>query len=264
MSLNAKLKLQKIYWIYPQTQKDIKVTNMGYDKKKVEALFISDVHLGSRGCNSDEVLETLKQYEPDYLFLVGDIVDGWLLKKRFFWNQSYTNVIRKILSYSKNGTKVIYIIGNHDEFLRNYDDLSFGNIEFHNHYIYKDIFITHGDLYDGVVKLKWLGILGSVGYDLAIVIDRYLKKNGYKYSLSKFLKDKVKEAVKFITSFEEQLVYQSKKRECNHVVCGHIHHPVIKHIDNIQYINCGDWIENNSYVVYNNEKFTINFSKKQK
>jgi UDP-2,3-diacylglucosamine pyrophosphatase LpxH len=184
------------------------------------------------------------------------------LKRRFFWNQSFTNVIRKILSFSKNGTKVIYITGNHDEFLRDYDDLSFGNIEFHTEYIYKDIFITHGDLYDGVVKLKWLGILGSVGYDLAIVIDRRLKRLGYKRSLSKFLKDKVKEAVKFITSFEDQLVYQSKKRQCNYVVCGHIHHPAIKKIDNIQYINCGDWIENNSYIIYNNGIFTKHFNKK--
>jgi UDP-2,3-diacylglucosamine pyrophosphatase LpxH len=230
--------------------------------KKIEALLISDVHLGSKGCNSEAVLETLKKYQPEYLFLVGDIIDGWLLKKRFYWKQSYTNLIRKILSYSKNGTKVIYITGNHDEFLRDYDDLSFGNIEFHNEYIYKDIFITHGDLYDGVVKLKWLGILGSVGYDLAIVIDRYLKRLGLKRSLSKFLKDKVKEAVKFITSFEDQLIYQAKKRNCTKVVCGHIHHPIIKVIDDIEYVNCGDWIENNSYIIYNDDKFTIHFNKK--
>jgi len=198
--------------------------------KKIEALLISDVHLGSKGCNSEAVLETLKDYQPEYLFLVGDIIDGWLLKKRFYWKQSYTNVIRKILSYSKNGTKVIYITGNHDEFLRDYDDLSFGNIEFHNEYIYKDIFITHGDLYDGVVKLKWLGVLGSVGYDLAIVVDRYLKRLGYKRSLSKFLKDKVK--------------------------------AIIKVIDDIEYVNCGDWIENNSYIIYNNGKFTKHFNKK--
>ena len=119
---------------------------------KVEALFISDVHLGSKGCNAEQVLETLKRYEPEHLFLVGDIVDGWLLKKRFYWPQSHTNVLRKILSYSKKGTKVIYVPGNHDEFLRQYDDLHFGNIEVHEEYVWNGALITHGDLYDGVLS----------------------------------------------------------------------------------------------------------------
>ena len=130
---------------------------------KIEALFISDVHLGSKGSNAEQVLSVLKEYQPEYLFLVGDIIDGWLLKRKFRWPQSHTNVIRKILSYSKNGTKVIYIPGNHDEFMRDYQDIHFGKIEIHNEYIWKDTYITHGDLYDGVVKLKWLGILGSIG-----------------------------------------------------------------------------------------------------
>ncbi len=215
---------------------------------KIDALFISDVHLGARGVESEKLLEVLKKYEPEYLFLVGDIIDGWLLKKRFYWKQSYTNVIRKILSYSKNGTKVIYITGNHDEFLRQFPFLELGNIEIHNEYEFKGTFITHGDLYDGVVKLKWLGMLGSVGYDMAIYIDRKLKSFGFKRSLSKFLKDKVKEAVKFITSFEEQLVYQSKLRYCHTVICGHIHTPEDKMVDGVRYLNCGDWIENKTYI----------------
>jgi UDP-2,3-diacylglucosamine pyrophosphatase LpxH len=231
--------------------------------KNIEALFISDVHLGSRGSNSKELLEVLKQYKPEYLFLVGDIIDGWLLRKRIYWTQSNTNLIRKILSYSKNGTKVIYITGNHDEFLREYGDISFGNIELHTEYVYKDIFFTHGDLYDGVVKLKWLGKIGSVGYDIAIVVDRTLKKFGYKRSLSKFLKDKVKSAVKFITSFEDQIIYQTIKRNCKHVVCGHIHFPVIKKIDGVTYVNCGDWIENNTYIIYNENKFTLHEYKRE-
>ena len=102
---------------------------------KIEALFISDVHLGSKGSNADQVLDVLKKYQPNYLFLVGDIIDGWLLKRKFRWPQSHTNVIRKIMSYSKNGTKVIYLPGNHDEFAREYLDLNFGNIEIHNEYI---------------------------------------------------------------------------------------------------------------------------------
>ena len=230
---------------------------------KIEALFISDVHLGSKGSNANEVLNILKQYQPEYLFLVGDIIDGWLLKRKFRWPQSHTNVLRKILSHSKSGCKVIYIPGNHDEFLREYGEFSFGNIEIHNEYVWKNAFITHGDLYDGVVKLKWLGIIGSVGYDFAIVIDRFLKKLGNKRSLSKYLKDKVKGAIKFITSFEDQIIYQGKKRNCNHVVCGHIHFPIIKEVDDMTYINCGDWIENNTYIIYNENKFTLHEYKRE-
>ena len=224
---------------------------------KIEALFISDVHLGSKGSNATEVLNILKKYQPEYLFLVGDIIDGWLLKRKFRWPQSHTNVLRKILSYSKNGTKVIYIPGNHDEFMRDYLELSFGNIEVHNEYIFKNTYITHGDLYDGVVKLKWLGILGSIGYDMAISIDRRLKSWGYKRSLSKFLKNSVKEAVKFMTSFEEEIVRQGVKHNCDTVMCGHIHHPDNKIINGVRYLNTGDFIENNSYIIYNNEEYTV-------
>jgi UDP-2,3-diacylglucosamine pyrophosphatase LpxH len=224
---------------------------------KIEALFISDVHLGFRGSNSQQVLDVLKKYQPETLFLVGDIIDGWMLKRKFRWSQTQTNVLRKILSYSKNGTKVIYIPGNHDEFLRQYLDMSFGNIEIHDEYIWNNTYITHGDLYDGVVKLKWLGVLGSIGYDMAIAIDRRLKKWGYKRSLSKFLKDKVKEAVKFIVSFEEEIVRQGIKHNCSTVICGHIHHPEDKNINGVRYLNCGDWIENNSYIIYNNGEYTV-------
>jgi len=224
---------------------------------RIEALFISDVHLGTRGSNSQQVLDVLKKYQPDTLFLVGDIIDGWMLKRKFRWSQTQTNVIRKILSYSKNGTKVVYIPGNHDEFLRQYLDMSFGNIEIHDEYIWNDTYITHGDLYDGVVKLKWLGVLGSIGYDLAIAIDRRLKKWGYKRSLSKFLKDKVKEAVKFITSFEEEIVRQGIKHNCSTVICGHIHKAEDKDINGVRYLNCGDWIENNSYIIYTDGDYQV-------
>ena len=224
---------------------------------KIDALFISDVHLGSKGSNADDVLTTLKTLQPKYLFLVGDIIDGWLLKRKFRWPQSHTNVLRKILSHSKNGCKVIYIPGNHDQFLREYGEFSFGNIEIHNEYIWNNTFITHGDLYDGVVKLKWLGVLGSVGYDMAISIDRFLKKLGLKRSLSKFLKKKVKEAVKFITQYEHELIRQAKKHGCDKVISGHIHHPDDRMIDGIRYLNCGDFIENNSFIIYNNGEYTV-------
>ena len=229
---------------------------------KVDALFISDVHLGSKGCNADKLLEVLKDYKPKQLFLVGDIIDGWLLKKRNYWTQDFTNVLRKILSYSKNGTEVIYITGNHDEFLRSYSSTELGNIKIVDEIQWNGYLITHGDLYDGVVQLKWLGVLGGWGYEVAITIDRFLKKRlGYKKSLSKTLKDGVKRAVKFITDFENQLAYQAHSKNLKGVICGHIHKPEDKKIPikgmEIHYLNCGDWIENNSYIIYNKKKFIL-------
>ena len=226
--------------------------------KKVDALFISDVHLGSKGSNADDLLEVLKQYEPKYLFIVGDFIDGWLLKKRHYWTQDFTNVIRKILSYSKNGTKVVYVTGNHDDFLRSYTPMSFSeNIQIVNECVWNGYYIVHGDQFDGIVKMKWLGVLGSWGYEAAIWIDNALKRVGYKKSLSKFLKKNVKNAIKFITDFEKQAVYQAKIRNCHGVIVGHIHTPVDIHINNIHYLNCGDWIENNSYIICKNGKFTV-------
>lgn len=224
---------------------------------KIDALFISDIHLGSKGSNPIESLEVLKNYEPEYLFIVGDFIDGWLLKKRFYWNQHHTNLLRKVLSYSKNGTKVIYVTGNHDDFLRDFTPFKMGNIEVVDEYIWNEYFITHGDLYDGIVKLKWLGKLGSWGYELALFMDRTIKKMGYKKSLSKYLKNNVKNAVKFITDFESQLVYQAKERKCKGVICGHIHNPTYDIIKGLHYLNCGDFVENNSYIIYNEDKFNI-------
>lgn len=226
--------------------------------KKVEALFISDVHLGSKGSNADDLLKMLKEYEPEYLFIVGDFIDGWLLKKRHYWTQDFTNVIRKILSYSKNGTKVVYVTGNHDDFLRHYTPISFSeNIQIVDEFIWNSYYIVHGDQFDGIVKMKWLGVLGSWGYEAAIWIDRILKRLGYKRSLSKFLKKNVKDAIKFVTDFEKQAAYQAKIRNCHGVIVGHIHTPVDIHINDIHYLNCGDWIENNSYIICKNGKFTV-------
>lgn len=232
---------------------------MKSDTQKIEALFISDVHLGSRGSRANELLEVLKKYEPEYLFIVGDFIDGWLLKKRNYWTQDFTNVIRKILSFSKKGTKVVYIVGNHDDFLRNYIPLNYDqNITIVDEYEWRGYLITHGDLYDGVVSMKWLAKLGSVGYELAITIDRLLRKLGYKKSLSKWAKNKVKDAVKFITDFEDQLAFQARKRNLQGVICGHIHKPENKLIDEIHYLNCGDWIESNSWITFDSGNFKLN------
>jgi UDP-2,3-diacylglucosamine pyrophosphatase LpxH len=226
---------------------------------KTKALFISDVHLGSKGSNPKELYKLLTKEQPEKIFIVGDFIDGWLLKKRFYWTKDCTDVVRKILSYSNKGTEVVYITGNHDDFLRSYSPLNFGNIKIVDEWEWNGYLITHGDLYDGIVQLKWLGIIGSYGYELALTIDRGLKRLGYKKSFSKMVKDKVKSAVKFITDFERQLAYQAHSRGLKGVICGHIHKPENKKIKiknkTVHYLNCGDWIENNSYIIYNKGKF---------
>lgn len=220
---------------------------MKYD---IDTLYLSDVHLGSKGCNAKEVLKTLKNYNAKTLVLVGDFIDGWLLQRRMYWPQSHNNVIQYVLKLSKKGTKVIYITGNHDEFLRSYSGEQFGDIEIVDEYIEGSIWTTHGDLYDGIVKLHWLGKLGGRGYELSIMLDRWIKRMGFRVSLSKWLKSKVKEAVKFVTNFENALAKEALERGCNTVLCGHIHTPSDKIIENgVRYLNCGDWIENNSYIV---------------
>ena len=220
---------------------------MKYD---IDTLYLSDVHLGSKGCNAKEVLKTLKNYNAKNLVLVGDFIDGWLLQRRMYWPQSHNNVIQYVLKLSKKGTKVIYVTGNHDEFLRSYSGEQFGDIEIVDEYIEGSIWTTHGDLYDGIVKLHWLGKLGGRGYELSIMLDRWMKRMGFRVSLSKWLKSKVKEAVKFVTNFENALAKEALERGCDTVLCGHIHTPSDKIIENgVRYLNCGDWIENNSYIV---------------
>lgn len=223
----------------------------------VDALFISDVHLGSKACNSVELLDILKEYEPKQLFIVGDFIDGWVLERNFRWKQEYTNVIRKVLSYSKRGTEVIYVTGNHDEFLRDYTGLDLENIKIVDDIIWNDYLIVHGDLFDGIVKMKWLGKLGAVGYELSVFLDRMLKKIGYKDSLANLLKSRVKEAVKFIARFEDELTQEAKRKNCKGVICGHIHTPEDKMIGDIHYLNTGDWVFNNSYIIYDNDKFEL-------
>ena len=230
----------------------------------IDALFISDVHLGNKYSKSEQLLNTLKIYQPKNLFLIGDIVDGWSLKKKHYWTQEYTNVVRKILSYSKNGTNVYYITGNHDEFLREYD-FDFGNIHIVNELIWNNCFITHGDKYDTLVmNNKWLSHLGSVGYDIVLYINKYLHNIRHFFGLkpksfSKWVKKNVKDAINFLYKFEEILVNESKKKNCNTIICGHTHTPKDNVLNGVRYLNTGDWIENCSYIIYNNNEFKLKY-----
>lgn len=229
-------------------------------KVRLRTVFISDVHLGTRGCSADLLHEFLKSIEVDYLFLVGDIVDLWAMRKTFFWPQAHSNVLRTILGKAKNGTKVIYIPGNHDEDLRGFCGSMFGNLELHREYVHttadgRRLLIMHGDEFDTVVKCTpWLAKLGSSVYDFLLEMHRHVNaiRRLFKlpyWSLAGYLKHKAKTAVQYIAGFEHAVAHAARKRGVDGVVCGHIHHAEISEIDGVMYYNDGDWVESCSALV---------------
>lgn len=223
-------------------------------KLKVRSVFISDIHLGFKGCQADALLHFLHSVETDYLFLVGDIVDFWSLSKSRNWPQQHTNVIRSILGKAKHHTKVIYIPGNHDDAMRDYVGHRFGNVEIHRDYIHntaddRKLLVMHGDEFDVIVKhSRLLAKLGSFAYDKLLSLNHLV--NGIRkifnhsyWSLAAYLKHKVKNAVEYIGSFEDALTHFAKERGVDGVVCGHIHHAEMREIEGILYCNDGDWVE---------------------
>ena len=227
-----------------------------------KTICISDVHLGTRDCKADFLIDFLKSHTCDNLFLVGDIIDGWKIQQnKLKWKKSHTNVISKILKMAKNGTKVSYVTGNHDEFLRPFvSNMNIGNIRICNHAEYRDIdgslhLITHGDIFDSVTRLApWLAFLGDRGYDFLLWFNTKFNSIRHKFgmgywSISKYLKHNVKKAVGFIFKFEEVLAGYCSNRNYDGVICGHIHSPEIKIIQGIKYMNCGDWVETCSALV---------------
>jgi UDP-2,3-diacylglucosamine pyrophosphatase LpxH len=221
------------------------------------SIFISDVHLGTRDCQADRLNNFLKHHTCDTLYLVGDIIDAWKIQQnRWRWRQSHTNVVRRILGHAKRGTRVVFIAGNHDEFLRPMIPfgISFGLIEIANQVEHvgadgKRYLVTHGDMFDGITRLApWLGFLGDKAYDFVLNLNSRFnavrRRLGLGYwSLSRYLKHRVKKAVDFIFEFERSLATYCKKRGFDGVICGHIHHAEIKMIDGIVYMNDGDWVE---------------------
>jgi UDP-2,3-diacylglucosamine pyrophosphatase LpxH len=227
-----------------------------------KSVFISDVHLGTKMSQADKLLDFLKTFECENLFLVGDIVDGWAMSSGFYWPQSHNDVIQKILRKSRKGTNVYYVPGNHDEFLRSFCeiDANFGNIVLAKQHIYtsvngKKFLIMHGDEFDVVINnMKWLSHLGSWAYDFSIYFNIIITKirNKFKlshWSLSAWLKYKVKKAVNFISDYEENLSDYALSKGVEGIICGHIHHPNIRDIKTTTYVNCGDWVETCSAVV---------------
>jgi len=228
---------------------------------KFRTVCISDTHLGTRGCKDTLLLEFLKDIKTDYLFLVGDIVDGWRMKSSFYWCETHNEIVKEILKKSKKGTQVIWVLGNHDEFLRPYLEhfSEFGNIKIVNEAVHEingqQFWIVHGDEFDGITRYhKWLALLGDYAYTVLLWANRWFNRfrstfgMGY-WSLSSYLKYKVKSAVNFICEFEQGLAHECKRRGYNGVICGHVHHPEIKMIDGIMYCNDGDFVESCSALV---------------
>jgi len=220
----------------------------------VRTVWISDLHLGTPGCQAKALLDFLRDVECETLYLVGDIIDGWQLRRSWYWPQAHNDVVQKLLRKARKGTRVIFIPGNHDEFARKYLAHNFGGVDVMDEAMHvtadgKRLWITHGDLYDGVIQCaRWLAIMGDLAYEFTLKVNRWFNrvraKCGLPYwSLSRYLKHKVKRAVSYINEFENAVAREARKRGAHGVVCGHIHHAEIREIDGILYCNDGDWVE---------------------
>ena len=239
-------------------------------KRKLDIVVLSDIHLGTFGCHAKELLQYLTTIKPKILILNGDIIDIWQFRKSYFPN-SHLRVLKKIISFSTKGTKVYYITGNHDEFLRKFSDIHIGNFSLVDKLVLeiddKKAWIFHGDVFDAsITHTKWLAKLGGWGYDILILINRFInfilvKMGKEPYSLSKKIKSSVKKAVKFINDYEQVCTELAIEKNYDYVVCGHIHEPKIEEIENSKgkttYLNSGDWIENLTALEYHNKRWKL-------
>lgn len=239
--------------------KDDDMSREDYRKKESEqhtyrSVFISDTHLGTKAARVDLLLDFLKTVRCDELYLVGDIVDGWAIQRRWYWDTTHNDVIRRVLKMAKHGVKVVYVPGNHDEGLRGFEGNDLAGISLEHELIFesasgKRYWVLHGDQFDGVVKYaKWLAHVGDRAYALLLRLNTFVNKMrkwlGYDYwSLSAYLKHKVKNAVEYIGKYEEAVAAEAKRRGVDGVICGHIHHAEKRIFDGIEYMNDGDWVE---------------------
>ena len=224
------------------------------EARHFRSLFISDVHLGARGCQAAKFLDFLRYHDADTIYLVGDIVDGWQLKSGWYWPQAHNDVVQKLLRKARKGTRVIFVPGNHDEFARRYLGHNFGGIEVVPEAVHltadgRRLWVVHGDHFDGVIQCaKWLAYLGDSAYEFVLRLNRHFNslraRLGLPYwSLSKYLKLKVKRAVSYVGDFEAAVAREAASRGLQGVVCGHIYHAEMRSIDGVLYCNDGDWVE---------------------
>jgi len=226
-----------------------------------KTIWISDLHIGSTQCQSDVLLDFLKYNDSEKLYLVGDIIDFWSLSKKMYWTTEHNTIIQKLLRKARQGTEIIYIPGNHDENVRDYESYIFGDIvikvsDIHTTVQGKRFLIVHGDEYDAVARHhKWIAKIGSVGYDWLIALNRFwrvfrrLFGIQSQFSLAAYIKFKVKNAVQFISDYEETIVHTLRNENLDGVICGHIHHAEIKKMDDFLYINTGDFVESCTAIV---------------
>jgi UDP-2,3-diacylglucosamine pyrophosphatase LpxH len=236
--------------------------DLSYPTKIYRTIWISDFHLGTKGSQAKEILNFLRHSEANKIYLVGDIVDGWQLSKRWYWPQAHNDVIQKILEKARNGTEVIFIPGNHDEVARDFVDSTLGGIQVRDDAIHvsadgKKYWVVHGDLFDNVIQhARWLAYIGDWAYVFLLKVNtlfnsiRIFFKFPY-WSLSQYIKSKVKMAVSFISAFEKSMVTETRRRGCDGVICGHIHKAEIREIEGILYANDGDWVESMTALVEN-------------
>jgi UDP-2,3-diacylglucosamine pyrophosphatase LpxH len=233
-----------------------KAAKQKQETQRYRTIWISDVHLGTPGCKAEFLVDFLKRNECETLYLVGDIIDGWKLRGSWFWPQEHTNVVRKILTKSKRGTKVFYVTGNHDEFLRKFVGfkLELGNIRVVNEMVHttadgRRLLVLHGDFFDVITRYhKWLALAGDFAYEATMQANFWFNRGrrllGLPYwSLSAYAKDKVKGAVNVVSEFEDAVSRECKRRDLDGVICGHIHHAEIRKLHDVTYHNCGDWVE---------------------
>jgi UDP-2,3-diacylglucosamine pyrophosphatase LpxH len=224
------------------------------------SVFISDIHLGTRGCQAELLLDFIRSIDCETLYLVGDIIDGWKLKGGWHWPQSHNDVVQKVLRMARKGTEVIYVPGNHDEVARDYCGVHFGGVVVVRDAIHvtadgRTFLVTHGDEFDGVVQhAKWLAFLGDWSYRTILMLNTWFnharRRLGFGYwSLSAFLKVRVKNALQFIENFESAVAEEARRRGVDGVICGHVHKAEMRDIDGIAYINDGDWVESCTAIV---------------
>lgn len=242
--------------IHPQDDTEPEVARATHYR----TVFISDLHLGTPGCQATALLDFIKSSPSEHLYLVGDIVDGWQLRRRWFWPPLHNDVVQKLLRRARKGCRIVYVPGNHDEFARHFFGHQFGGIEVADDAVHvtadgKRLWVTHGDRFDGVIQCaKWLAYLGDNLYELTLTLNRHLNhwraRLGLPYwSLSAYLKLRVKKAVMYVNDFEEALANETRRRGLDGVVCGHIHHAEIRDIGGVLYCNDGDWVESCSALV---------------
>ena len=228
---------------------------------RVRTLFLSDIHLGTRACQAERLLDFLREHPADNVFLIGDIIDFWAMKRSIHWSATQNTVVQKMLRRARHGEQIIFIPGNHDEALRDYCGTDFGGIRIEREWIHtaadgKRYLLVHGDEYDQVTRYhKWVAVLGDISYNLLVRLNiwlswvrRQLGVSGY-WSLAGYAKRKVKTALQFIFDFEESVMHSARARGLDGVICGHIHWAAIRDMQGLTYVNCGDWVDSCTGIV---------------